>query len=138
MDRNRILNGLETELIRGTVNPATLDAASGHPQTKSPMIVVATQSPPTSGGVHFDGWCAAKFARTHNQRFVQQSALLEVDDQRCQPLVALAGHRAMCRLDVGMAVPGLKGTVPHLDKSDTAFDQPSRDEQLSILDSFTI
>ena len=96
------------------------------------MIVVAA--------VHFalvrallrqlDGGRAAEFAAPDDERFVEQAALLQIDEQCADRLIALLGQVAVLDFEVVVAVPRLAGAVPQLHEAHAALDQPAGDEQL--------
>ncbi len=75
-----VLDGLEAEFVGGAVHLAAFDAASGEPHAEAVMIVIASVHFSRVGAClrQFDGRRAAEFATPHDQRFVEQAALLEI------------------------------------------------------------
>ena len=92
------------------------------------MIVVPTLRSPRTILFHLYGGRPTKLTRAYDQRFVQKPALLEVDDESRKTLITLFRNLSMLHFDVGVAVPRLQVTVPYLNKSYAALDEPSGHE----------
>src|SRR5262249_20652237 len=61
-----VLDGAVTELVRGAVDMAALDAAAGQPHGKAQAMVIASPA--------LRGRCAAKLAAPDHQSIVKKSA----------------------------------------------------------------
>jgi hypothetical protein len=107
MDRNGVLNSLKPKLIRCTVNRASLDSSASHPQGKTPVVMVTSLGRSGTILAHLHRRRSSEFAGTNDKRFIQQSTLLQIHNQRSQPLIALTGNRSMLGFDVAVTVPRL-------------------------------
>ena len=93
VDVDAVLDGLEAEVVGRAVDVAAAHAAAGQPHREAVVIVVAAVD---LAGVRallrqFDRRRAAELAAPDDERFVQQAALLEIDQQCADRLVAFAG-----------------------------------------------
>ena len=109
VDVDRVLDGLEAELVGRAVDVAALDAAAGQPHREAVVVVVAAVDLAGVGARvrQLDRRRAAELAAPDHQRVVEQAALLQVGEQRGDGLVALAGQLAVVDLDVVVVVPRL-------------------------------
>ena len=99
VDVQTILDGMQTDFVRATDDSPTFHTAACHPHGKSVGIVVATVP-------FFAHWRPTKFAAPNDERFVEQSALLEIAEQNrlqsIEPQAALLLFLAVA----GIATPG--------------------------------
>ena len=140
MDVNAPIDGLETEVVGGTVDLPTLDAATREPHRKAPVIMVAAVDP---AGIRtwrrqFHGRRAPEFPAPNHQRAVQHAALLEVLEQGANRPVTLSRQTTMVDFKIVMVVPGLTRPVPQLQESNPFFEQTPGDEELPCLHTWTI
>ncbi len=77
---NAILNGGESKLVRRAVGQSAFDPATGEPGSEAVVIVVAAVG-------SLRGGRAAELAAADDQRLVEQAALLEVLEERCDRLI---------------------------------------------------
>src|SRR3954454_6411820 len=128
MDADLVLDGLEAELVGGAVDVAALDAAAGHPDGETVVVVVAAVhlAHVRAGGGELDGGGAAELAAPDDQGVLEHPALLQILEERADGLVALAAELAVAGLEVVVIVPRLPGAVPELDEADSALEQPPR------------
>jgi len=80
MDVDFVFHRAEAEVIRRANGLATANAAAGHPDAETVRAVVAAL-------VSLQYRCATELAAPHNERAVEQAALLEVRQQRSNRLV---------------------------------------------------
>ena len=85
MNRHRIFHRAKSEIICRAVDGAFANPAAGHPQRKSPVVMVTTLTCPGAVLSHFHRWRSTKLTRAQNQSFIQHAALLQVDDQSRKP-----------------------------------------------------
>ena len=83
-----ILDGVEAEFVGRAVDDAALNAAAGQSDRKAVRMMIAAIAPLRAGR-------AAELRRDHDERLVEQAALLEVTEQRPDRLIDLLG-RACC------------------------------------------
>jgi len=74
MDMNSILDAPKTKLIGLPVSHSPSHTTTGEPRRKAMMIMVATIPV-------FTGGCPAKFTAPEDERFVEQSTLLQIGQQ---------------------------------------------------------
>src|SRR2546428_3182169 len=72
-------------------------------------------------------WRSAKFATPDHERIVEQTALLQIFDQRRTGLVRILAIFAKIFGQIAMLVPRF---MEQLHKSDPAFDEPSRQQTI--------
>jgi len=135
MHVDRILDGLEPELVGGAVHIAAFHATAGHPHRKPVMIMVTAIdfSRVRAGRRQLHRRRASEFAAPDHESVIQEPALLEIFQKRADRLIALAGETPVIHLDVIMIIPRLSFAMPDLDEANTAFDQAACDENLPRL-----
>src|SRR5438034_1029711 len=79
-----ILDGVESYLVRGTVNDTAFDAAACHPGAESLRVVIASRL--------LRARSPAKLRAPDHQRILQQTTLLQVLNQSGDRLVGLRGE----------------------------------------------
>ena len=120
MDSNDILDRAVSELIRGTVDGSTFDAAAGHPDTEGIDVVIAACT--------LTHRCPAKFAAPNDQCRVQHPALLKVIKECCASRICFAGCDRHRDFHVPVMVPC---PVVDLYTADTALKQTPRKEAVA-------
>src|SRR5947209_11243628 len=120
-----VLDRLVTDVVGGTVDDPPLDPPAGHPGGVAPGVVVAP------GRVLRPG-APAELAGPDYQRFVEQSALLEVADQASDRPVGGPAERPV-RLDVAVRVPAAVAApgVADLDEPDALLREPPGEQELA-------
>src|SRR2546427_9097242 len=103
-------------------------AAAGQPYGEAIMVVIAAVDLAgiRAGRRQFHGRRATELTTPDNQRFFQQTALLQVRQQGADGLVGFFGEPAVVDLNVVVVVPRLSGPVPDLDDAHALFDQAPR------------
>ena len=102
VDAHAILHGLESDVVGGAVDGAALGAAAGHPDAEAAGTVVAAGLALTLGDRQ-----APEFPAPDDQRGIQESALLQILDERGHGLVGLAAGVLQARLQVAVGVEDL-------------------------------
>ena len=97
-----ILNGFESDVVGGAVNSAALSPAAGHPDTEAARAVVAARLAVALGDRQ-----APEFPAPHDQRGIQQAALLQILQERGYGLVGLTAGVLQARLQVAVRVEDL-------------------------------
>ena len=125
VNRDRVFHGLESEVVGGAMGIGFFDSSAGQPDRESFGVMV-----PTAGAL-LKGWHPAKLGAPHNQRVIQQAALLEILEQRGSRLIENRPVNRVLFLQLFVAVPvagpfaaGLIGAVEQLDKPYAIFNQP--------------
>ncbi len=120
-----ILDGVETQLVGGTVDDAPLDSATGQPHGEAVVMMVATVGPLRTR-------CAAELGRPDDDRVLQQPAPFEIDQQPGHRPVDLRTQRRMIRAEAGMGVPGTgrPTSMEDLNEANAALRQPARRQEL--------
>ena len=121
VDGDLFLDRLEAELIGGSVDYAGLDPTASQPHGEAVRIVV-------SAIALFGDRRAPELAAPDNERLIQQPATFRVTDQRGRGAVHIGAAPSEAFLQVLVVVPLLARPVVHLDVTDAAFDQPSRQQ----------
>jgi len=120
-----VLDGRETEFVRGPVPHPTPHTASGEPDGKPVMVVVATDVVRCT--VELSGRRATEFASLHDQRLVQQPTIFQVLQQRRDGPIAMQGFRLVIH-DRPVVVPGDVGREAELHDADSSLGQTSGDQ----------
>ena len=92
-----ILDGVETEFIRGAVHDAAFYSAAGEPRAKSLRMMIA------SGAL--GAGRASELRAEYHERIVEQAALLEILEQAGDRLIHLPGKLRVIRFDLRVGVP---------------------------------
>ena len=119
------LDRLVTDVVGRAVHVPGLESAAGQEQAEGVAVVVA------AAAVLRDGQ-PAELAGPQHDRAVEQSAALQVLDQRRRGQVGLGADRFVLGLDVGVRVPRLKLRLDrrhHLHEAHAALDQPPGHQQ---------
>ena len=114
VNMDRIFDRFETEFVGRAVNVATFDAGAGHPRRESVVVVIAPVAfrDADAGFGDLGGRRAAEFARAEHKGIVEQTSLLQVQNESGHALVALAAEARVLFCDVVVAVPRLTRAVP--------------------------
>ncbi len=122
-----VLDGVKAQGVGRAVGDAPFQAAAGHHDRESKGVMVAAVAPLRAGR-------AAKLGADHDQRFVEQSALLEVFDQGRDRAIDLAAVLAVIGLQPAVGVPragAAVAAVKDLHEADAPLDQPSGHQALA-------
>ncbi len=140
VDVDRVFDRFEAEFVGGSVDVAAAHSAAGQPHREAVMIVVAAVdlAGVRAGLREFHGRRAPELAAPDDQRLFEQSALLEIGQQRADRLIALLGEAAVVDFDVVVVVPRLAFAVPDLDEAHAAFDQSPSNQNLPRLRAGTV
>ena len=111
--------GKVAELIRRTVDDPRLDPAAGHPNGEAVRMMIATETRTTS----LRHWRPPELTAPDHQRFIQQTALLEVADQGRDGPVHSTAALGVLRRNLPMRVPAL---FVQLDKTHATFTETPR------------
>lgn len=116
-----ILNGVETEFVRGSVDCSALDSASSHPDGKAEVVMTSTVGTLAAGS-------PPEFRAPDHKRFVEKTTLLEILQETRDGLVDLPAILGVICLQVAVSIPGSRSAtaVINLHKPHAAFDQSSR------------
>ena len=107
------------ELIRRTMDDPRLDPAASHPNAETVRVMIATETGPAS----LRHWRPPELTAPDHQRFIQQTALLEVADQGRDGLVHGTAAFGMLRQNLAVRVPTL---LVQLDKTHATFTETPR------------
>ena len=121
VDVHAVLDRLEAEVVRLTVAHAALRAAAGEEHTEAMRVVVAAVAILAHRR-------ATKLAAPHDQRVIQQAALLQVAQQRRDGLVNVLAQVPRARVVVRVRVPRLPVAVINLDEPHAPLGEPPRHE----------
>ena len=80
VDRHRILDGPEPEVVGRSMDGTALDAAAGHPEREAPMVVVPALRRSRSVLPHLHRRCSPELPSAQNERALQHAALLQIRD----------------------------------------------------------
>jgi hypothetical protein len=127
----------KTKLISGTVHCSPTNTATSQPDCETPVVMVAAGLR-LAVGAEFHCRSAAKFATPEDQCIFEEAPLFEVCDQCSNRLVDLCRESAMGRLNAGVVVPGLTGTMPQLHKTNSTLKQSTGNERLSSMHSAAV
>ena len=131
VDVDHVFDGLVAELVGGTEAEPMLDARAGEPGGEALGVVVAARGPLLERG-H-----AAELGGPDDERVVEQSAGLEVDQERGRGLVEDRAVAVVVGLDAAVAVPvehalaHREGAVEQRDEPDPALQQPAGEQAIA-------
>jgi hypothetical protein len=119
-----ILHRLEAEVVGGAVDLPPFHAAAGQPRGEAVVVVVAAVHLAGVGALlrQLDRRRAAELAAPDDERLVEQAALLEVDEQRADRLIALRSRACGESLRGRRGCPKAAFAMPHLHEPHAAFD----------------
>ena len=126
-----LIDGMHPKFVSRAVRDSTLHATSGEPHAEALGMMIATIGP---SGMR----SAAELTGPDDERFIQQSALLEIDEQPGDGLIGIERVLLVSLLEIAMLVPsavGLTRRAIDLDESHARFDQPSCPEALQSVGS---
>ena len=84
VNRYGILNGLEPKFIGRSVNHATPNTSTRHPNRETPVVMVSPLACSTTILPHFDGGSSTELTGAQNECLIKQPSLLQVDQQSCE------------------------------------------------------
>ena len=123
MHMHGIFGHVVAEVVGLAVTGAGLHAAAGHPHGEATRVVVASGFRAVPFALAGDA--AAEFAAPDDERVLEQSASLEVLDQRRAGLVRVTATRGAPGSEAAMVIPvGME----ELHETDAAFDQAPRED----------
>ena len=137
MNVHHVLDRLETKFVGGAMDRAAFDAATGQPNGKTVWVVVAPVLRDTRT-IEFDRGRSAKFTAEDDQCILKHSALFQILEEGSRGLVNFFRQIAVGFLDALMAVSGLAGPMPKLDKTNPAFEQSARDQGLAAMHALAV
>ena len=103
VDVDRVVLGVETEVVGGAEGHAGLDAAAGHPDREGFAVVVSSVFLTVGAALRVGR--PAELAAPDDERLVEHAALLEVFDQGGRRLVDVAGHLGQLVLQAAVVIP---------------------------------
>src|SRR6185437_2628510 len=120
-----VLDRVETDFVGLAVGDAALDAAAGQPHREAVNVMIAAIRTLRAG-------CTAKLRTEDDERFVQQTAALQILEQPRDRLIHLQTVAGMVGTQTAVRVPdaGAAGTVLNLDETHAALHQATRGQQL--------
>src|SRR5438132_127125 len=110
-DADFVFNGGEANVVGGAVGDAALDAAAGHPDGEAVRAVAAAVVADFQVGCQFVDRQPAKFAAPENERFVQETTLTQIVQQRGRRFVGLLADVRQFRRQLVVRVPRLGACV---------------------------
>ena len=123
---NWLVDNVVAEVVGFAVSFRWLDAPSGEPNRETAGVVVAAIAFVGHQALAVDG--APELPAPHHQRFVEQSALFEVPDQRCRGLVGIGALLGELVRQRAVLIPS---AMKELDEAHAALHQPSRDQTVA-------
>lgn len=97
-----VFDGVKAVFITAAANYAAPNPSDGKPHRESIRTVVAP------AGVFLGNGCAAKFSAPSDESFVEETAFLEVLEQRGHGLVHVPGVVHVPRFEIDMLVPAIR------------------------------
>src|SRR5262249_57869824 len=113
-----VLDGAQAQLVGGADHLAALHPAAGEPHREAVGVVVAAVGVLAHRG-------AAELAAPDHHRVVEQSAPLQIAQQRGGGAVAAAAHARVVPLQVAVGVPLATAAAVDLDEADAALHEPA-------------
>src|SRR5436190_12668762 len=114
-----MLGGIEAEFVACAQREPRLHTAASQPHREGIRMMIAAVV------AALDHWRAAKFAAPDDQRLIEQTALLEVFEQRRARLIRIKAILLEIFDQVAVLVPGF---VEELNVTHAALDQPPREK----------
>ena len=113
MHVDRLVHGLETELIGRAVHVPALHTTSGHPHRESVMVVIPSfhHAFIRTRLRHLNDRCAAELASPNDQGLIKHPSHFEIAQKGSDRLVAPFREWAVV-LDVVMTIPRLAIAMP--------------------------
>ena len=124
MHMQTVFNGIQAEVVGGTVGLAAFHAAAGHPHGEAGGVVV----PPVALLGH---GCAAKFTAPDDERLVEQAAGLQIGEQAGDGFIDGVAVFAVIHLDAFVRVPLAARTAVELDEAHAVLDEATRQEAVA-------
>src|SRR5437899_382161 len=137
MDADRILHGLEPEVVGGAMDGPAADATTRHPDGETVVVMIAAERG-LAVAIELDSRRAAEFPAPDHERVFEHPSLLQVRQQCGDRLVDLGRQLAMILLDLGVMIPRLPRAMPELDVADATLQQSARDQGLTAVDSVAV
>ena len=130
VDGHRLVDRLVAVLVGLSVADAWPKSTASHPHRESEGVVVSTISPLRERR-------PAELTAEQHDRLIQQSACLEVGEERRDRLVDHLAVAGQLLLEPAVLVPAVSAGVcaGQLDEADTALDEPPRQQALSSVDA---
>ena len=119
---DRIGDDVEAEVVRFPMDVPSADAPAGQPEGEAAVVMIAS----VVSALHHRG--AAKFAAPDEERFIEQSALLEIEDEGGAGLVGVLRVLFHSVGEVAVLVPGL---MEELDEADAPFDEAPGEQTIA-------
>src|SRR5207249_4992722 len=120
---HRVSRDVVTKIIRLAVADAALYSAAGHPHREAAPVMIATVIRRVEFSLAVGG--AAKFSAPDHQRVIEQSALLQIFDERGAWLVHVAALQADVAGQIVMLIPA---AMVKLDEAHAALREPAREQ----------
>src|SRR5262249_9347368 len=108
VDTGPVLDCLESKIVGCAIGDTAADSTAGHPHGEAVWIVIAARA-------GFGHRSAAELSAPDYQCLIEQSAPLEIANQRRSGLVHIGAALAQLLVDIGMVVPDLSVAVKDLD-----------------------
>ena len=128
---------LEAELVSRTIDGTALNAASGHPDAESIMIVIPSHLR-FAGTTQLDGRGATELPAPEDESIFKQAALLQIGQQRGDGAIDFSRKVAVILFDIVVVVPRLAGAVPELHVADAALEKAPGDQCLPSVDTVAV
>src|SRR5207237_1146982 len=118
-----VANDVVAEIVGFAIDDAALNAGASHPHrvTARMMIPAIVVTAKFSLAIH----CAAKFTTPDNKSFVEQSALLKIEQQPFAGLVHIATLQRQVAWQIAVMIPL---AMEQLDDPHAAFNKPPRQQ----------
>src|SRR5258708_2606304 len=114
VDMHPVFDNVKSNIVGASESDSRFDSAAGHPDGKSLGMMIASEFA-TGFLIGFDHGGAAEFAAPDDERVFEQSALLQILDQRGAGPVSEAALFLHSTGDVAVMIPGF---VKQLHKAD--------------------
>src|SRR6185312_2575896 len=135
MNVDGLFRGLKACFISRAVHVSTFDPTAREPHRENMVIVIAAVKVcgVGAGRRKVNCWSAAELPTPYHKRVIEHAALLQIDQQRRNTLIALSCKFAVILLQVIVTVPGLPLAMPYLNEPNTSFQQAAGNKELAGL-----
>ncbi len=100
-----ILTGVKTDFVRSTMHHSALQSSAGHPNAETEDMVIATIGALRSRR-------SAEFGGKHDNRFIQQTSALQVDQQTANRLIDGLSQTRVIAFQSAKRIPSASAPPP--------------------------
>src|SRR4030095_10405879 len=126
VDMHRVARDVPADLVGFAIGEPAFDSATGEQDRKRIRMMISTGDLLVPGTILAQRG-SAELTAPDDERFIEQSAFLEVVDQRRHGLVAHTGVEHQFVIEIRMMIPG---SVDDIDEANATLHEPSREEAI--------